>query len=142
MPTGELLRIGLEESDGDRGAFGDDGEEMAARESEEKGVRFTDGGVAAGLFVEERFVAKVVACVKFREEAALLIKDLNCPFGDEIDPVGNLAGSENFFLSVIVILVEFLSDGEENFEVELAEETRFFQKEGFFNETFHVSSNS
>jgi hypothetical protein len=43
MPAGELLGIGLEKSNGDRGALGDDREEMASGEGEEEAVFFADG---------------------------------------------------------------------------------------------------
>ena len=64
MPTRELLRVGLEKGDGYRGAFGDNGEEVAPREGQEKGVGFADGCVAARLFIEERLIAEVIACME------------------------------------------------------------------------------
>ena len=96
MSAGELLRIGLEEGDCDGGAFGDDREEVAAGEGEEEGVGLADRGVAARLFVEQRFIAKVVARVQFAERFSLLIENLDGARDDQIDPVGYLPGVKTF----------------------------------------------
>jgi hypothetical protein len=117
VSTGKSAGVGLEESDGDRGAFGDDGEEMAARESEEKSVGFTDGRVGAGEFVEKRFIAEEFASGEFTERSCSFVEELNGSVGDEVDPVGYLSGEEYFFLRVVVVVVQFFCNGEEKFKV-------------------------
>jgi hypothetical protein len=105
----------LQKRYGYRGALGDDRKEVASRNGKKEDVCFAKSGVASGLVIEERFVAEIITSVELTYTPFLLVENLHDSFSDEVNPVSDLTGGEDFFIFFIIVFVELFRNGEEDF---------------------------
>lgn len=133
MAARHLLRICLKKHDCDRGALRDDREKMAARQREKKTIGLADGGIGPRLLIEKRFIAEKISAGNVGKRARFLIENLHRAMGDEIDPVGHLPWSEDLFVCIVIVMMQFFGNRQQRVQIQFGEEADFFKEKGSFN---------